>query len=102
MELIKNYGFIPNIVEYIQAPPDAETVLRLADQLGVSVVAMLRPGEDDYAALLKNIAADDDAALAAGLKNHPRALQRPIVVDEDRGMAVIGRPPENVLELLPK
>ena len=40
--------------------------------------------------------------LAEGLAAHPKALQRPIVVDEDSGNTVIGRPPENVLDLISK
>jgi len=102
LELIEKHGFTPKIVDYLKAPPDAETVLRLASQLGVSVVEILRPGEDDYVALVENASPDDNSALAAGLKNHPRALQRPIVVNEDAGKAIIGRPPETVLELWQK
>jgi arsenate reductase-like glutaredoxin family protein len=45
---------------------------------------------------------DDGQALSIWLHHHPRVLQRPIVVDEDNNRAVIGRPPENVLELLQK
>ena len=43
---------------------------------------------------------DDDTALAAWLSAHPRVLERPIVVDSERRRAVVGRPPENVRELL--
>ncbi len=102
LELIEKNGIKPKIVEYLKVPPSAETVLNLASQLGLRVVEMLRSGESDFAAIVENAALDDDAALAAGVRNHPRALQRPIVVDEDAGKAVIGRPPENVLALLQK
>jgi arsenate reductase (glutaredoxin) len=100
LELIEEQGITPKIVEYLQTPPDADTVLALASQLGVRVIDLLRPAEDDFAALTKDISTDNDAALAARLKSYPRALQRPIVVNEDTGEAVIGRPPENVLGLL--
>ena len=40
------------------------------------------------------------AALAAWLARHPRVLQRPIVIDEVSGAAVVGRPPEKVNDLL--
>jgi arsenate reductase len=102
LELIEEHGIKPRIVEYLKTPPDTETVLKVASQLGVRVVDMLRSAESDFESLVKNASTDDDAALAAGLKNHPKALQRPIVVDEDAGKAVIGRPPENVLPLLKK
>ena len=100
LELIEDHGITPRIVEYLKEPPDADTVLGLASQLGLRVVDLLRPAEDDFAALTRDISTDNDAALAAGLQSHPRALQRPIVVDESAGKAVIGRPPENVLKLL--
>ena len=100
LKLIENHGITPRIVEYLKAPPDADTVLSLATSLGVRVVDILRPAEDDFTALTEHASPDDDAALAAALKNHPKALQRPIVVDEESGKGVVGRPPENVLELL--
>lgn len=102
LELIEENGIKPKIIEYLKVPPNAETVLILASQLGLRVVDILRSAESDFTAILENAAVDDDAALAAGVKNHPKALQRPIVVDEDAGKAVIGRPPENVLALLQK
>lgn len=100
LALLEERGVQPAIVEYLNDPPDAETVLRLAQALSMPVASILRPKEDAYAALTADCAPDDDACLAAGLADHPGALQRPIVVDEDSGRAVIGRPPENVLELL--
>lgn len=100
LELIEKKGIKPNIVEYLKTPPDAATVRRLATLLGVPVARILRPAEADYAALAATAELDDDAALAAGLGNYPKALQRPIVVDEAGNRAIIGRPPENVFELI--
>jgi len=100
LELIEEHGIKPRIVEYLKNPPDAGTVLELARQLGVNVVDMLRPAEADFAALTEQLSKNDDAALAKRLQQYPKALQRPIVVDEDADKAVIGRPPENVLALL--
>ena len=44
----------------------------------------------------------DNVALANWIEQHPKTLQRPIVVDEAGARAIVGRPPENVLELLDK
>ena len=101
LELIENKGIKPTIVEYLKNPPDAQTVLRLARLLDMPVSDILRHGEDDYA-LLTASAGSDDNALAAGLASHPKALQRPIVVDEEADTAIVGRPPENVLSLISK
>jgi len=100
LQIIEEHGIKPKIVEYLKNPPDGGKVLELARQLGVNVVDMLRPAEADFASLTEELSKDDDAALALGLQHHPKALQRPIVVDEDADKAVIGRPPENVLALL--
>lgn len=102
LALIEKHGIKPKIVEYLQAPPNVDTILNLARFLGIRVVDMLRPAEADFAALTENTSTDDDAALALGLQNYPKALQRPIVVNETTSRAIIGRPPENVLELLTK
>lgn len=100
LELLKENGIEPTLVEYLQETPDASRILRLAELLGVAVVELLRRGEDDFkhADDLPDLA--DDAALAAWIEQHPRTLQRPIVVDDEQGRAIVGRPPENVLDLI--
>ncbi|HLT91705.1 MAG TPA: arsenate reductase (glutaredoxin) [Woeseiaceae bacterium] len=99
LELIRERGIEPRIVEYLKNPPTAEEVLALARQLGRPVEAMLRKQEEVYKAAAGTLSHEDEA-LARWVSEHPRALERPVVVDEARGKAVIGRPPENVLELL--
>lgn len=99
LELIQSRGIEPRIVEYLTEPPDAQTTLRLAKLLDVPVADLLRRSEPEFAEAGK-LPLDDDAALARWLEQHPRVLQRPIVVDESRETAVVGRPPENVLELI--
>lgn len=100
LEILQSRGVEPTIVEYLATPPDADTLLRLKDLLGVSLSALLRTGEDAYRAAGDAVPKDDDAALAAWLYGHPQVLQRPIVVNEATGRAVIGRPPENVLDII--
>jgi arsenate reductase len=101
LELIENAGVDPNVVRYLEEPPDGRRIQALAAALGVPVADLLRRNEDDFknAANLPDL--HDDAALANWLAAHPRVLQRPIVIDDDAGNAVIGRPPENVREILP-
>jgi arsenate reductase len=102
LEIIESHGFEPRIVEYLVQPPDAQTLLRLAATLNVPMMDLLRKAEEDFSSASGSVPLDDDAALADWLHQHPRVLQRPIVVDEDGDRAVIGRPPENVLEILQK
>jgi arsenate reductase len=86
------------VIEYLKEPPDAGTLLDLADRLGVSLHELLRAGEDDYKSNRDSVDAMTDPALAAWLSAHPKVIQRPIVVS-DKG-ARVGRPPEAVLDLL--
>ena len=102
LNLLKENGIEPNIVTYLTEPPAAESILHLANLLSLKVADLLRKGEEDVTSASDLPSLDDDAALASWIQQHPRTLQRPIAVDEDDDRAVIGRPPENVLELLRK
>ena len=102
LEIIREAGLEPEIVEYLQNPPSAEQILRLAGLLGVSVAALVRSGEAEFLADRDALHLDDDTAMATWIAGHPQPLQRPVVVDSDGNRAVIGRPPENVLELIAK
>jgi len=102
LKLLEQSGVTPTIVEYLNDAPTAAATLRHAALIGVRVADLLRRGEAEFkdASDLPNL--DDDEGLAAWLEVHPKVIERPIVVDEENDQAVIGRPPENVLELLGK
>ncbi len=102
LEIIKDTGVTPDIVEYLKEPPSAATIAELAAKLGLSVADLVRTGEAEYREASDLPDLDDNDAMAAWIAAHPKALQRPIVVNEASGDAVIGRPPENVLGLLGK
>ena len=100
LEIIEAAGISPEIVKYLDSPPDAGRILELAAVLGVAVADLLRRNEDEFRNADDLPQLDDDDALAAWIAKHPRVLQRPIVVDAAAGVAIIGRPPENVRPLL--
>lgn len=102
LEIIRDNGIEPRIVEYLNEPPNAARTEHLAALLEVTVADLLRKSEADFAEADDLPSLDDNAALAGWIEQHPKVLQRPIVVDDARDLAVIGRPPENVLELLKK
>lgn len=101
LDIIRSAGVEPTIVPYLREPPDSAMILEIAGRLGVSVAQLMRGGEDAVKQADDLPDPGDDAALAVWVASHPVALQRPIVLDTDSGRAVIGRPPENVTELLP-
>ena len=97
LALIEERGIEPNIVEYLVSPPSKETLTELLGLLGLSAHQLARPKEDIFKEL--NLRDADDEALISAMVEHPIIIERPIVVSG--GRAVLGRPPENVLELLP-
>ena len=98
LALLQERGIEPRIVTYLDDPPSTTELRDLLRKLGLPARALLRTGEAEYAGLgLADPALDDDALLSA-MSAHPRLIERPIFVVGDR--AVIGRPPERVLELL--
>jgi len=100
LELIEESGISPEIVNYLDSPPVAARIRELATTLGVPVADLLRRKEDDFRNADDLPPLDNEDALAAWLEIHPRVLERPIVIDDANGIAVIGRPPENVQALL--
>lgn len=101
LELIQNSGVRPTVVRYLEDPLGAERIRELAATVGVPVSELLRRNEDEFRQATDLPDLDDDASLAAWLAQHPRVMQRPIVIDDSAGTAIIGRPPENVEEILP-
>jgi len=100
LELIESAGVSPTIVEYLTAPPDADTLLRISTLLDIPLSDLLRRGESEFTDAGDTVPLDDNEALADWIAANPKVLERPIVVDEEQGRAVVGRPPENVLSLL--
>ena len=100
LEIIQNAGVEPEIVLYLQDTPDAAELLTIAGRLGKPLADLLRRGESVFKEAADLPALDDENALAAWVAAHPIVLERPIVVDTGSGRAVMGRPPENVEELL--
>lgn len=101
LEIIESSGVSPNIVEYLESPPDVETLLRIAKYLDMPLAEVLRRGENEFKEAGPDLDVSDDLAVANWLQTHARVLERPIVVDFAAERAVVGRPPENVLDLLP-
>ena len=100
LELLESNGVSPEIIEYLSSPPDADSLLRIARQLGMPLSELLRRGEAEFRAAGDSVPLEDEPALAEWIHANPKVLQRPIVVDDNSGRAIVGRPPENVLDLL--
>ncbi|WP_444930316.1 arsenate reductase (glutaredoxin) [Microbulbifer sp. SSSA002] len=99
LQLLQDNGIEPEVVLYLQTPLSAEDIQQqLLHKLGIDARQLLRTGEEPYKQLeLKNKDLTE-AQLIEAMAQNPILIQRPIVVKDDK--AVIGRPPENVLELI--
>lgn len=99
LQLLEERGLAPTIVRYLETPPSPQQLRELLGKLGLGARQLLRSGEDEYQSLgLANPELGDDQLIEA-MVAHPKLIERPILVVGDK--AVIGRPPEKVLEILP-
>lgn len=98
LQLLKEKGIEPTIIEYLKTPPGTEQLDAILRKLGMEPRQLMRTKEAEY----REAELDDDtldrAALIQAMVDHPKLIERPIVLANDK--AAIGRPPENVLEIL--
>ena len=98
LEIIKSKNIEPTIILYLVNKISKTEVKNLLSKLGLSIRDILRTGEDEYK---KNNLKNEnlsDSQLIEFLIKFPTLMQRPIVVKNSK--AVIGRSPENILNLL--
>jgi len=97
LALLQEKGIEPQVVLYLDDPPDVAQLKALLGKLGMRAGDLVRRGEEEY----KSCGLDrdsSDAEILQAMAAHPRLIERPIVVRGRR--AVLGRPPENVLQLM--
>jgi arsenate reductase len=98
LELIKNQDIEPEIVLYLETPLDAKTIAGLLKKLGISARQLLRKGEQAYKENNLSDTSLSETQLIDAMVKSPKLIERPIVVVDNK--AIIGRPPELVLEIL--
>lgn len=99
LELLREKGIAPRIIEYLKTPPTADELKTILGLLGKAPRELLRTKEDIYVELqLDDSSLSDDEVICQMVK-HPILIERPIVVAD--GKAALGRPPENILDVLP-
>ena len=98
LALLGEHGITPTIIEYLQTPPTAEKLKRILTQLGFAPRDLMRKKEAVYAECELDNPSLSDGDLIDFMVKHPILIERPIVLAN--GKAAIGRPPEQVLEIL--
>ncbi len=98
LELLKEQGIEPTLIEYLKTPPTPEKLKEILAQLGMAPRDLMRKKEDVYTDLAIDNASLTDDNLIALMIEHPVLIERPIVMAN--GKSALGRPPEQVLAIL--
>lgn len=99
LSLLQLNGIEPQVVLYLDTPPDAATLNALLKMLGMTDARQLMRQKDElYRSLNLNDMHLSQQALIQAMVDNPALIERPVVVKN--GQARIGRPPEQVLEIV--
>ena len=98
LAFLGEHGIEPRIVRYLEDPPDEAELERVLDLLGMKPRQLMRRKEKIY----RQLGLDDENLsrnrLIRAMVENPKLIERPVVIAGDR--AVLGRPPEAVLEII--
>jgi arsenate reductase len=98
LQLLADKGVEPVVVEYLKTPPSVAELKAILKKLGLAPRELMRRKEAAYEERGLDDAALGEDALVAAMVAEPILIERPIVLAGDK--AALGRPPENVLEIL--
>lgn len=97
LSLLEENGTETRIVKYLDTAPSADEIKAVLKKLGISARDLMRTKEALYKELgLKEVT--DENALVDAMASHPKLIERPVVIMGDK--AVLGRPPEKVIEFM--
>jgi arsenate reductase len=98
LQLLRERGIEPEVIEYLKTPPNAQELNDILQKLGMEPRELIRKTESEYQTSGLSDEKLDRQALVNGMVKHPILIERPIVIANDK--AAIGRPPENILNIL--
>ena len=98
LKLLENNQIHPTIRLYLENPPTREELTEVMNKLGISARELIRTSEQEYKDNNLKDTNLSETQLIDALLEYPKLIQRPIAIKGDR--AIIGRPPESVLDLL--
>ncbi len=98
LELVKSKGFEPVVIEYLKDTPSSSELRDILKMLDKSARDIIRSSEKIFKELGLGDADLSDDVLIEAMVDNPILIERPIVIHN--GKAAIGRPPEDVLEIL--
>jgi arsenate reductase len=98
LALLRENGVEPDVIEYLKTPPSYTELADIIKKLGITPHQLLRTKEAEYKTLSLDKKDISDKQIINAMIEVPKLMERPIVINADK--AAIGRPPENVLEIL--
>jgi arsenate reductase len=98
LQIIVDKGIEPVIIEYLKNPLNVNELKKISEKLGLRPKDFIRRNEQEFRAAGLRSKLEDDEALFRNIEATPKLMERPIVVKGDK--AILGRPPENVHDLL--
>lgn len=97
LTLLQEKNIEPEIIKYLDTPPSSSELREILKKLGIKAEQLVRKSEKIYKENYKGKTLSEEQWIEAMVK-HPKLIERPIVIKGNK--AVIGRPPQNVLELI--
>ena len=97
LSIIQKMGNEVEIIEYLNSPPTAKELEVILEMLNIQPIELIRKNEIIWRENYRGKQMRDDEIINA-MRENPKLIERPIVIKN--GKAIIGRPPEKVLNLL--
>ncbi len=98
LEILQSRQQSPTVIEYLKTPPTVKELEHILNMLGMEPRQLMRTKEAEY----QELDLDNDKLsrkqLIQAMVDHPKLIERPIVIHNNK--AVIGRPPEKILEII--
>jgi len=98
LEVLRQQGIEPTIIEYLKTPPSQAELARILGLLGMEPRELMRKKEAEYREQDLDNPVLKKKDLIRAMHDMPKLIERPIVLAN--GRAALGRPPEQVLEIL--
>ncbi len=98
LQLLEEKNLQPEVIKYLETPPSEADIKDVLKKLAITPSELMRKGEAVYKELGLDSVSHSHDELIAIMHQNPILIERPVVIHNNQ--AAIGRPPENVLEIL--
>ena len=97
LEILNEKGEEVNVIHYLKTPPTTDELRNLISLLKIKPIDLIRTQEAEWKENFKDKNLSDDELIEAMIA-FPKLIERPIVVKNSK--AIIGRPPQKIIDIL--